>query len=452
MNGMKLKYQLKQKLKARLNIRFAAFMIISVLLFGITFMAVLLLNIGSPGDGTANTNDNLNTGEIISRFTWENGSLLKSTEGPDGLTISKTAFVSGGGRSSSSALNPGKPGQPINMMIPGSPYFNVPGIDISIDFRRSEGSGNFFTRGSGFNFGMDKGNIVIRYRTENGKGSYKTIEAITNYQIPIDEIWRTYRFIYTPSTGKGEVFVNSVIVWSNQGTSNTKLFWGDDSNVIIGKDMDGGGAIDRSIFDNLVVRSTGNVEANLQSLLAFSAVPHPDAQGKMLVTWCMIPSVNDNYFVIERSINGVDFSKIGTVRAASAGNSVVDYQFTDLRPVTYGITYYRIKYYTHDGQFVQYPATAVSVKAKLIEDITIENIFPVPFSNSLDITYVTSGSGDVILKLINRDGIVCLTEKMNATKGKNIHVLRDTTKLEDGIYTLNLIYNNKSAYKKILKS
>lgn len=449
----KLKLKFKRNLRVRLGMRMRVifYSIIAVLLFGIVTTTFLLLNTGNPETGTAMV-DNLTTGDIICRFTWEEKSVLKATEGPDGIKASKTAFISGGGKSSSSALNPGKPGQPINLMLTGSPYFNVPGIDIAIDFRRSEGSGNFFSRGSGFNFGMDKGNIVVTYRIENGSGGFKSINAVTNYSIPIDELWRTYRFIYSPMTGKGEIFVNSIIVWSNQTTPNTKLYWNDDSNVFIGKDMDGGGAIDRSIFDNLVVRSTGSVENSEQSLLAFSAFPHPDFKERMLVTWSMIPTINDNYFTVERSVNGLDFNKIGTVKVAPAHNTAADYQFTDLRPVAYGITYYRIKHYSNDGQFVQYPATAVSTKSRLIEDVSIENISPLPFSDSFDLTYTTSGTGEVLMKLIDKSGTVCATEKMNAAKGKNIYVFREAVKLNSGIYTLSVTYNNKSVNKKVIKS
>lgn len=455
MKVLKVKAGIKQKLRARLKmrVRFIFYSVIAVLLLGLATTTFLLLNTGAPETGTAFTiGDKLTTGDIICRFTWEEKSVLKATEGPDGIKASKTAFISGGGKSSSNALNPGKPGQPINLMLSGSPYFNVPGIDIAIDFRRSEGSGNFFSRGSGFNFGMDKGNIGVTYRIENGNGGFKSVNAVTNYSIPIDELWRTYRFIYSPMTGKGEIFVNSIIVWSNQTTPNTKLYWNDDSNVIIGKDMDGGGAADRSIFDNLVVRSTGSVESSEQSLLAFSAFPHPDFKERMLVTWSMITTINDNYFTVERSVNGLDFNKIGTVKVAPAGNTAVDYQFTDLRAVAYGITYYRIKFYSNDGQFVQYPATAVSTKSRLIEDVSIENISPLPFSDSFDLTYTTSGKGEVLMKLIDKNGTVCATEKMNAAKGKNIYVFRNAVKLNSGIYTLSVTYNNKSVNKKVIKS
>jgi hypothetical protein len=453
MKGIKLKLNIKQELRRRLNVKLILFAAITVLLFGIAITSVLIINLGNSERGTAQKADDLLAiGDIICRFTWEEKSVLKATEGPDGIKASKTAFISSGGKSSSNALNPGKPGQPINLMITGSPFFNVPGIDIAIDFRRSEGSGNFFSRGSSFNFGMDKGNIIITYRIENGNGGFKSVSAVTNYSIPIDEIWRTYRFIYSPITGKGEIFVNSVIVWSNQSTPNTKLYWNDDSNVIIGKDMDGGGAIDRSIFDNLVVRTTGSVENSEQSLLAFSAFPHPDFKERMLITWTMIPTINDNYFTVERSVNGVDFNKIGTIKAAPASNTASEYLFTDIRPVAYGITYYRIKHFTNDGQFVQYPATAVSTRSRNIEDIAIEDVAPLPFTSSFDITYTTSGTGEVLMKIIDKNGTICATEKMKAVKGKNIYAFRNAVKLNSGIYTLNLTYNQKSVNKKVIKS
>ncbi|MBK5284850.1 MAG: hypothetical protein JJE25_05575, partial [Bacteroidia bacterium] len=178
MLGLKLRLKLKKQIKSRLNVRFIMFVVISMFLISATVTSILILNLGAPENGVANPgSDDLSTGDIICRFTWDNGSVTKATDGPDAISVSKNARITSGGRSSTNGLNPGKPGTPINLMIPGSPYFNVPGIDIGIDFRRSEGSGNFFTRGNSFNFGMEKGNIIISYRIENGKGSYQTINA-----------------------------------------------------------------------------------------------------------------------------------------------------------------------------------------------------------------------------------------------------------------------------------
>lgn len=450
MIGMKLKQHLHHQIKSRLSVKFVLLSAFCAFLFGTTVAFLIAINTGMWGDSSAGTGkeNSLNNGDIISMFTWNDGVITKSDIGPDAISVSGNAFVSGGGRSSTDALNPGKPGAPVNFVVPGSPYFDTEGIDVAIDFRRSEGSGNFFTRGNAFNFGMEKGNIVIRYRVEDGKGGYNTIDENTGYTIALDEIWRNYRFIYTPSTGKGEVFVNSAIVWSHRSTPNTKLAWKNSGDVMIGKDMDGGGASDRSVFDNLVIRSTGYVESTLHSLLAFSAVPYDD---KMLVSWSMIPSINDHHFAVERSVNGVDFTRIGVVNAVPASNTVNDYLFTDPRPVAGGITYYRIKYYSRDGQFVQYTATAVSTKNKFSTELVIENVEPQPFKTSLDVSYTTAVSGEVLLQLINKVGTIIYSEKVQASKGKNICVLHPDSELDSGTYVLNLTHNNKSVSKKIVK-
>lgn len=450
MIGMKLKQHIHQQIKSRLSVKFVLVAAAGAFLFGTTVAFLIAINTGMWGDSTARPgNDNsLNNGDIICMFDWNSGEITSAQIGPDATSISKAALISGGGRSSTNALNPGKPGAPVNMVIPGSPYFDTEGIDVAIDFRRSEGSGNFFTRGNAFNFGMDKGNIIIKYQVENGKGGTATINENTGYTIALDEIWRNYRFIYTPSTGKGEVFVNSAIVWSHQSPPNTKLAWKNSGDVIIGKDMDGGGASDRSVFDNLVVRSTGYIESTLHSLLAFSAVPYDD---KMLISWSMIPSINDHHFAVERSINGVDFTRLGIVNAVPASNTVNDYLYTDPHPVASGVTYYRIKYYAQDGQFVQYTATAVSTKNKFTSELVIENVEPQPFKTSVDVSYTTAVSGEVLLQLVDKMGTVIYSEKVQASKGKNICVLRPEAELNAGTYVLNLTHNNKSVSKKIVK-
>src|SRR5689334_6857818 len=144
MIGMKLKQHIHQQIKSRLSVKFVLAAAAGAFLFGTTVAFLIAVNTGMWGDSSARTGDNTSL---------NNGDIIKAEIGPDAVSISKAAFISGGGKSSTDALNPGKPGAPVNMVIPGSPYFDTEGIDIAVDFRRSEGSGDFFTRGNVFNFG-----------------------------------------------------------------------------------------------------------------------------------------------------------------------------------------------------------------------------------------------------------------------------------------------------------
>jgi hypothetical protein len=59
-------------------------------------------------------------------------------------------------------LNPGAGSNDINIVLDGS-AFNVPSIDIYIDFRREETQATFFYRGSYFDFEMNSGSLGVKF-------------------------------------------------------------------------------------------------------------------------------------------------------------------------------------------------------------------------------------------------------------------------------------------------
>jgi hypothetical protein len=79
---------------------------------------------------------------------------------------------------------------------------------------------------------------------------------------------------------------------------------------------------------------------------------------QIIINWTTASETNNDHFEIERSINGQDWKKIGTV--AGAGNSLqkINYSFTDSEPVT-GICYYRLRQTDFDGTTETSPIIAV---------------------------------------------------------------------------------------------
>ena len=62
---------------------------------------------------------------------------------------------------------------------------------------------------------------------------------------------------------------------------------------------------------------------------------------KVDITWSTATEVNNKYFTIERSANGIDFVAIGTVNGAGTSSSVHNYSFVDINPLL-GVSYYRL--------------------------------------------------------------------------------------------------------------
>jgi hypothetical protein len=399
----------------------------------------------ASGEGKSQGGAVLNTGDIITEFTWEKDNPLLATLGPDAIASSPDAHTFPGGRASTQGLSAGPDGKDINLELSGNELFDLEGIDISIDFRRNEPAGSFFSRGNHFNFGLENGFLTVHYRVDNKKGGFITVKERTGYEVPRDEAFRTYRFIYTPTSGRGEIFVNGMPVWSHSGIPNTAMYWKGAGNIFIGKGINGGGR-DVAILDNLVIRSTGTLSPLAESLLSFTL---EGKESGIMVRWLTAANEQANYFTVERSVNGIDFTKVGTVSANPKTGPEAEYQYLDKTPVGEGVAYYRLRQTFRNGKFVTHALSAIKLKAT--RELTIDRVSPVPFQESFDISYFLPNSGRVWLQLTDPNGKIVSTETFEAPQGKNIHNYQDKHGLSSGPYTVHLIFNNRKVSASIRK-
>ena len=441
-------YKRKLKISGRLLIIAGVLSIVVTLV--ISWMVYLNLSnldkIKASGNSEAGGNQLNPNSEIISEFTWEKDPVTHSTLGPDAISAGKSSHCVSGGRSFTHGLSAGSSGKDIDLVIASSPVYDQDGIDISIDFRRFETSGNFFTRGSTFNFGMNKGFITISYRVDNKKGGYETVSCLTDYEIPSDENFRNYRFMYDPSKGKGEIFVNNIIVWSSTATPNTAMHWKGAGNIVIGKDMDGGGR-DLAVFDNLVVRSTVSLTPLEESLMNFM-VETTTGNGVRL-HWSTVVNDRVESFALQRSINGIDFATIATVRANPKMTPDDEYVYVDQPQSEEPIYYYRLRQNFKDGKFMVHPLAAIKFDSE--KDLSIERVNPMPFEKTFDISYFTPANGRVWIQITDASGKVRSSETFEAPRGKNVHVFKNKNPLESGTYTLNLIFGEKKVSTTVIK-
>jgi hypothetical protein len=449
---MKGKIKPGTRQKNRLSTRLILVAGVLSLSFLITFGFLVFLNFHNlnkskaTGNGSEAGGNNLNTtGDILSEFTWENDNPLYATLGPDAIKAGKTVHTTHGGRASTKGLSPGAGKNDINFEIAGNALFDTEGIDISIDFRRNEESGNFYTRGNVFNFGMENGFIAINYKVDDGKGRSVTVRQKTNYEIPTDPVYRTYRFIYNPASGKAEIFVNSVVVWSNEGNPNTPLYWKNAGNIVIGKEMDGNGT-DRPVFDNLVIRTTGSGSLFSESLINFMLEPKDQ---QVLIHWSTTMNRDVEYFSIERSINGVDFSNISRINADPEKDDLAHYSYSDNFIPASNLVYYRLRQTFRNGKFVSHPLSAIRFKTD--KSLSIETVKPHPFLHSFDVSYYIPKSGRVWFQIMDSKGLIISTKTFEAPQGKNVFIFHDKENLASGEYSLNLIFDNKKVSAKVVK-
>lgn len=69
--------------------------------------------------------------------------------------------------------------------------------------------------------------------------------------------------------------------------------------------------------------------------------------------WLTATEVNCDYFLIERSVDGILWEEIGRVEGSGNSNAYVEYGFSDLKPIP-GYNYYRLKQVDYNGVYKYY--------------------------------------------------------------------------------------------------
>jgi hypothetical protein len=297
------------------------------------------------------------SGETILSFSWDGSSVLVSDKGPHARNVSPNAECAPGAVNNTAGLSAGNSNKDINLTIGPDPSLNTEGIDISLDFRRMEDEGNFYSRGKDFSFGIKEGKVHIRYKLTTPQGKSYLVEETTGYEVPHNDGFRNIRFIYDPQSGKGEILVEKATVWSNQAAPGCRLTWKEQQPVLIAEGLNGEGS-SAPIMDNLVVRSTSNSGIAPIQLLSFTAELQ---NGHVMLNWFTARENGTDYYVIEKSQDTKIYREIGRVKGSGESSELKAYALYDKEPAE-GVTYYRLALNNSSTHSVWVPVIAIRVK------------------------------------------------------------------------------------------
>ena len=158
--------------------------------------------------------------------------------------------------------------------------------------------------------------------------------------------------------------------------------------------------------------------------------------------WTTTNEVNNSYFIIERSEDGVQFNTLEKVNSkAINGNShsEINYTYIDKNPKA-ATQYYRLESIDMDGKKSSSKQTVILKRTNMNNAYTI---YPNPTNGILHIDFNTDKSSNMIIKLMDITGRLIYQVQTNSTKGFN-QLLVETNKISNGLYILELVENGKS--------
>jgi uncharacterized repeat protein (TIGR01451 family) len=169
-----------------------------------------------------------------------------------------------------------------------------------------------------------------------------------------------------------------------------------------------------------------------------------------LVTWTTESELNSDYFIVERSNDGVHFEARGKVAASGTTSLTHSYQYTDILNTSSSIVYYRLKSVDVDSKYGFSKIVAIKLNGSL--DINDFNVYPNPFISDIKVTVTADQDQMASFRVISFDGKEMINRKVSLQAGTNIVVLTDFGRIAKGNYILEVTTSTDKFIKKIIKN
>ncbi|MFD2515079.1 T9SS type A sorting domain-containing protein [Pontibacter locisalis] len=172
------------------------------------------------------------------------------------------------------------------------------------------------------------------------------------------------------------------------------------------------------------------------------------ADNKVQLQWVTASEINNDRFEIERSKNGRNFEKIGTVKGNGNSAQMLRYNFTDANGGS-GTVYYRLRQVDYNGEFSY--SKVISFSLGNLPETGIVEAYPNPFNSELKMIVTVPSTGEVSLEIVNTSGKIVYTDKKYMLEGVN-DVYLPLSSLSSGLYVLKLSGTNINSTQKVIKS
>jgi hypothetical protein len=152
------------------------------------------------------------------------------------------------------------------------------------------------------------------------------------------------------------------------------------------------------------------------------------------IEWATAAEISNNYFQVERSADGIEWTIVRQLKGSENSNSAIEYNAIDSSPYM-PLTYYRIKQVDFDGKGTYSQVKVVHINGNADQSI---RVYPNPAQNNI---YAAASNSDLRLVRIF-DMLGHIKDRVNIKKISDQLISIDISTLSSGVYVLQT--NNKS--------
>ena len=162
------------------------------------------------------------------------------------------------------------------------------------------------------------------------------------------------------------------------------------------------------------------------------------------LNWTTALELNNDYFIVEKSVDNVHFEAIGKIKGKGNSNIVSNYNLTDFDAIktsaNNGILFYRLNQFDFDGQNAK--SDVIIVKISKDGNNQLE-AFPNPFENNITLMINSNSTSNATINIIDIQGKIVHRAALQLLPGFNNYTINNLAELPNGTYIIQ-VNNNEN--------
>lgn len=252
----------------------------------------------------------------------------------------------------------------------------------------------------------DQAQMIIEYRNASDVVIVSYNTGLTSNQ----SVWTPYTSTITAPVGTRKVRIKLI------------------SKSVSGSSVD-------AYFDDISLTSTQILPLQL---ISFNTVVND--KNEVVASWKTATELNNDHFELQRSVDGISWETVASVRGAGTSSTMKSYAAIDRFPIT-GNSFYRLAQYDLDGKFSV--SKVNSVKVNGTSDRI--SVYPNPAVSRINIEgNAQSLSGMKIFDATGQN----VTSRANKMQNSSTQIQMDVSQLPSGVYFIKAGTQTTTFYKK----
>ncbi|MEZ5045377.1 MAG: T9SS type A sorting domain-containing protein [Chitinophagaceae bacterium] len=168
-----------------------------------------------------------------------------------------------------------------------------------------------------------------------------------------------------------------------------------------------------------------------------------NTQNQVELRWVTLTEKNSSHFIVQRSVNGLDFEDIATIHSKAVnGNSesLISYQCIDKLP--FSVNYYRLVQVDINGN-MSFNTAILKVETQAVSTI---QLFPIPANDYINARFHTDKPSEALFTIYDYTGKVVLNKRYISSVGINQQSIQ-LSSLPIGNYMLECTINGSIKHK-----